>query len=248
MRTEISTAMLFSALLAMACAAQGNGASAPRGSSEDEEERFARLRARMANEQLAARGITDERVLAAMRKVRRHRFMPPEARPQAYEDSAVAIGFDQTISQPYVVAFMTQALEIRPGEKVLEIGTGSGYQAAVLAEMGAKVWSIEIICELAQRAEAALEAESYGSVRVRCGDGYKGWPEEAPFDAVVVTAAPPEVPTALVEQLKPGGRLIAPVGVAWQNLRLVRKGMDGKTTQKDVLPVRFVPMVKGKEN
>jgi protein-L-isoaspartate(D-aspartate) O-methyltransferase len=191
-------------------------------------------------------GIRDERILTAMNKVRRHRFIPApfRERSSAYGDHPCPIGHGQTISQPYIVAYMTEKLALKSGEKVLEIGTGSGYQAAVLAELGAKVYTIEILAPLAEHARKALADEGCGAVQVRTGDGYKGWPEQAPFDAVIVTCAPDDVPQALVDQLKEGGRMIIPVGAWGQRLVLLRK-TRGKVEKFDDLPVRFVPMVKG---
>jgi protein-L-isoaspartate(D-aspartate) O-methyltransferase len=205
---------------------------------------YAAARARMVREQIAARGVTDPRVLGAMGRVPRHEFIPLGARSQAYEDWPLPIGHGQTISQPYVVAFMTAALEPRPGERVLEIGTGSGYQAAVLSELVAEVFSVEVVAPLAQRAETDLKRLRYGHVKVRAGDGYLGWPEAAPFDAIIVTCAPDHVPQALVDQLKMGGRMILPVGPprGAQELYLLRKTPKGLERQA-VLPVRFVPMV-----
>ncbi|MDP1830989.1 MAG: protein-L-isoaspartate(D-aspartate) O-methyltransferase [Geothrix sp.] len=215
-----------------------------------EEAAFAAARARMVKEQIAARGITKARVLSAMAQVPRHEFIPKAARAQAYEDWPLPIGHGQTISQPYIVAFMTAALDPEPGDRVLEIGTGSGYQAAVLSGLVAEVFSIEIVAPLARRAEADLQRLGYGNVRVRAGDGHLGWPEAAPFDAIIVTCAPEQVPPALVDQLKAGGRMIVPVGSTWgaQELYLLRKTPGGLERQA-VLPVRFVPMVtapKGK--
>ncbi len=190
---------------------------------------------------IEGRGIRDPRVLAAMRAVERHRFVPEGVRSQAYEDRALPIGFRQTISQPYVVAFMTEALELEPHERVLEVGTGSGYQAAVLAELVAEVYSIEIVAELAERAGRTLAELGYDNVEVRAGDGYRGWPEHAPFDAIIVTAAPDHVPPALVEQLAMGGRMIVPVGDRNQELVLLERTTTG-LDERRVLPVRFVPM------
>jgi protein-L-isoaspartate(D-aspartate) O-methyltransferase len=190
--------------------------------------------------QIEARGVEDPAVLAAMRAVPRHEFVPPDRRRDAYRDSPLPIGHGQTISQPYVVAFMTQALQLRAGEKVLEIGTGSGYQAAVLARLGCVVFSIEIVAPLAETAAATLRATGH-DVQVRAGDGYRGWPEAAPFDAVIVTAAPDHVPRPLVDQLRVGGRMILPVGEQSQDLVLLEKTATG-TTERRVLPVRFVPM------
>lgn len=205
---------------------------------------FATSRAWMVREQIAARGITDGRVLAAMARVPRHEFVPLGRRSVAYEDGPLPIGHGQTISQPYIVAFMTAALDPKPGDRVLEIGTGSGYQAAVLSGLVAEVYSIEIVEPLAQRAEADLKRLGYGNVKVRAGDGYRGWPEAAPFDAIIVTCAPEHVPQALVDQLKVGGRMMVPVGPTdgAQELYLLRKRPGGLETRA-VLPVRFVPMV-----
>lgn len=200
------------------------------------------LREEMVRTQIERRGVQDARVLEAMRRVPRERFVPVENRSLAYSDGPLPIGWDQTISQPYIVAFMTELLDVRPGVRVLEIGTGSGYQAAVLAELGAEVYSIEVIDPLAARAAHVLDELGY-AVHVRVGDGYRGWPEEAPFDRIILTAAPPQLPGALVDQLAPGGRLIAPVGTMWQNLDLVTKAADGTTTVEQVMGVQFVPMV-----
>jgi protein-L-isoaspartate(D-aspartate) O-methyltransferase len=207
------------------------------------EDPWAKPRARMVDEQIAARGIADARVLDAMRRVPRHELMPAEVRDQAYEDHPVPIGFDQTISQPYIVAVMTEAAKVEPGDRVLEVGTGSGYQAAVLAELGADVYSIEIVEPLAQRTAVDLERIGYGRIHLRTGDGYRGWPDAAPFDAVIVTAAPPEVPAPLIEQLAVGGRLVIPVGEdgGVQELRVITRTADGSTTET-LFPVRFVPM------
>jgi protein-L-isoaspartate(D-aspartate) O-methyltransferase len=198
-------------------------------------------RERMLAEQIAARGVADARVLAAMRKVPRHEFVPADVRARAYDDSPLAIGHDQTISQPYIVALMTELAALGPGARVLEIGTGSGYQAAVLAEVAGAVYTIEILAPLARRAEATLSRLGYGRVHVRQGDGYRGWPEAAPFDAIVVTAAAPKVPPALLEQLADGGRLVMPVGDREQHLEVHRR-RGGRIEVKTVLPVRFVPL------
>ena len=205
---------------------------------------FAIPRQRMVTEQLAGPGgnITNALVLAAMRKVPRHEFVPERLRAQAYWDCPLPIGYDQTISQPFIVAFMTEQLEPKPSDKVLEVGTGSGYQAAVLAEVTAKVYTIEIIEGLAERAEATLKRLGYTNVFVRAGDGYKGWPEAAPFDAIIVTCAPENVPPPLVAQLKEGGRMIIPVGSAWNQELVLLRRQDGKLERSAVLPVRFVPM------
>lgn len=210
-----------------------------------EEPAFEAARARMVRDQLVSRGIRDARVLAALGKVPRQEFVPAPLRAEAYEDGPLPIGHGQTISQPYVVAFMTEALVLRPRDRVLEIGTGSGYQAAVLAWLVAEVFSVELLEPLARRAEATLQRLGYANVKVRAGDGYLGWPEAAPFDAIIVTCAPDQVPEALVEQLKVGGRMIVPVGSqgAAQELVLLRK-QPGRLERQAVLPVRFVPMVK----
>jgi protein-L-isoaspartate(D-aspartate) O-methyltransferase len=195
----------------------------------------------MVSRQIAARGIEDDGVLAAMRKVPRHAFVPDEYQGYAYADQPLPIGHDQTISQPYIVALMTELAGVRSGSRVLEVGTGSGYQAAVLAAMGCRVYSMEIIEPLARQAADLLEAQGYAGVSVRAGDGYAGWPEEAPFDAILITAAPPRIPELLVEQLKPGGRLVVPLGDRFQELTVVTRTETGMETEP-VLPVRFVPM------
>lgn len=191
-------------------------------------------------------GVTDDRVLRAMRSVPRHEFVPEELRRLAYVNRPLPIGHGQTISQPYVVARMTELLELAPGEKVLEVGTGSGYQAAVLAELTDAVYSIEIVGELARTARQRLRRLGYDSVTVRHGDGYEGWPDEAPFEAIIVTAAPERVPDALVEQLARGGRMVLPVGPEGgrQVLTVVRKTVDGRVEREEVSVVRFVPMVR----
>lgn len=201
-------------------------------------------RRRMVEAQLQARDITDERVLEAMRTVPRHRFMPDEMSSRAYDDTPLPIGYDQTISQPYIVAFMTQALDVGPEDVVLEIGTGSGYQAAVLSALAKMVYSIEILEPLADRAKTTLATLGYANVEVRAGNGYLGWPEHAPYDRIIVTAAPAEVPPALAEQLKVGGLMAIPVGTVDQQLRVLRKTPRALELVR-TLPVRFVPMVGG---
>ena len=199
----------------------------------------------MVELQLRGRGITDSRVLAAMGKVPRHRFVPAAFSSLAYGDHPLPIGADQTISQPYIVALMTQWAAIKPGDKVLEVGTGSGYQAAVLAELTDQVFSLEIRPELARQAAARLRELGYSQVQVKCGDGYLGWPEEAPFDAILVTAAAPKAPRALEEQLKEGGRLVIPLGNPGGAQTLVRlRKSGGKFTEEESLAVRFVPLVR----
>ena len=199
-------------------------------------------RARMVEEQLKARDIRDQRVLSAMLGVPRHLFIPESARGGAYGDFPVPIGHGQTISQPYIVAFMTEALNVAPEHRVLEIGTGSGYQAAILSVLAKEVFTVEIVDALAKRARATLADLGYRNVHVRSGNGYLGWSEHAPYDRIIVTAAPPEVPSALVEQLKVGGLMAIPVGVGDQELRIMRRGSTGMETIA-TLPVRFVPMV-----
>jgi protein-L-isoaspartate(D-aspartate) O-methyltransferase len=183
-------------------------------------------------------------VMEAMGRVQRHRLVPAADQPNAYKNRPVAIGHGQTISQPFIVALMTDLLDVKPGDKVLEVGTGSGYQAAILAELGAKVFTIEIVEPLAREAALRLKELGYTSIVTRIGDGYRGWREEAPFDSIIVTAAPREVPPALIEQLKPGGKLVIPVGETGgaQTLYLIEKQSDGKTVRQPVLGVRFVPL------
>ena len=209
---------------------------------------FAAERERMVRTQIQERDVRNPAVLRVMRLVPRHLFIPEAVRAQAYEDHPVPVGYGQTISQPYIVGLMTELLEPRKDSKVLEIGTGSGYQAAVLSGLVQQLFSIEIVPELARSSAALLDKLGYRNVTVRWGDGYKGWPEQAPFDRIIVTAAPPELPKALLDQLKPGGKLVAPVGstVFGQDLIVVDKTPDGKLRRRSVIPVMFVPMVKGK--
>ena len=221
-------------LVLAACAQAGVGLQ--RGAGDFEAERL-----RMVEEQLEARDIRAARVLDAMRRVPRHLFVPASLRTQAYDDSPLPIGFEQTISQPYIVAFMTQALDVQPNHLVLEIGTGSGYQAAVLGLLAKQVYTIEIVAPLADRARGALSALGYRNIEVRTGNGYLGWPEHAPYDRVMVTAAPDEVPPALVQQLKTGGLMAIPVGNVTQQLLILRRTTTGMETLS-TLPVRFVPM------
>ena len=205
----------------------------------------------MIEEQIVSRGIKDPKVVGAMEKVPRHLFIPEETRRASYEDAPVPIGYGQTISQPYIVALMTESLGLEPGQKVLEIGTGSGYQAAILKELGADIFTIEIIPELARFARANLNRAGYPGVKVKTGNGHEGWKEAAPFDAILVTCAPENIPVALTEQLKEGGKIVIPVGREnqIQELILVKKA-DGNFIRQSLAPVRFVPMVnedKGRE-
>ena len=208
------------------------------------EEAYRQRRERMVSNQIEGRAVSDRQVLEAMRSVPRHEFVPENYRNRAYSDRPLPIGFGQTISQPYIVAYMTGVLELEQGEKVLEIGTGSGYQAAVLAEITREVYSIEIIDELAERAEGALEENGYGYVRTRRGDGYYGWEARAPFDAIIVTAAAGHIPPPLISQLENGGRMVIPVGGVYepQTLMLVTKTDEGEVRTERLLMVRFVPM------
>ena len=196
---------------------------------------------RMVEQQLLSRGITDPRVIDAMERVPRQQFVPSDQRPWAFEDRPLPIGYRQTISQPYIVAFMTQALNLDSDARLLEIGTGSGYQTAVLAEVARQVYSIEIVPELADQAKKTLSELGYQNVHLREGDGYMGWTEHAPFDAIMVTAAPDHIPQPLVDQLAVGGRMIIPVGESRQALILLTRTERG-VTEETVLPVRFVPM------
>ena len=205
------------------------------------------LRWSMVERQIAGRGVEAPAVLHALRKVPRHLFVPSEHAAAAYDDHPLPIGYDQTISQPYIVAFMTELLDLNPESKVLEIGTGSGYQAAVLAEVAGAVFSIEIVEPLAERSSELLSRLGYTNVTVRAGDGYQGWAEEAPFDAIILTAAPPSIPPPLLEQLGENGRLIAPVGRVDQELILITKGPGG-LERRDLIPVRFVPMTGEAQN
>ena len=195
----------------------------------------------MVAQQIRGRDIRDPRVLEAMERVQRHLFMPEAVRADAYGDHPVSIGYGQTISQPYIVGFMSEALQLEPGHKVLEIGTGSGYQAAILGELAREVYTIEIVEPLAESARTTLAQLGYKNVHVRAGNGYAGWPEQAPFDRIMVTAAPDEVPPALVEQLKVGGLMAIPVGTFAQELRIMKRTATGMDTLQ-TLPVRFVPM------
>ena len=199
----------------------------------------------MVDEQIIPRDVTDPSVLQAMRRVPRHEFVPPEYLDQSYEDHPLPIGYGQTISQPFIVAYMSESCALKPGDRVLEIGTGSGYQAAILADMGMEVYSIEIVPELAEQAEARLKRLGY-TAQVRAGDGYYGWPEAAPFDAIIVTAAPDHVPQPLIEQLKPGGRLVVPIGPvgAIQTLWQFTLAEGDQVSARNLGAVRFVPLTR----
>ncbi len=232
-----------SLLLAVGLVAPGLAAPAQSQTAE----RWREARERLVTQHLIPQGIRDSLTLAAMRTVPRHEFVPGDQRAWAYADTPLPIGHEQTISQPAVVAFMTEAVRPRPGLRVLEVGTGSGYQAAVLAATGARVWSIEIFRVLADQARARLDRLGYDRVQVRHGDGYAGWPEAAPFGAIVVTAGADSIPPALIEQLAPGGRLVMPVGdpYADQRLVLLEKDPAGRIASRALLPVRFVPLLRG---
>lgn len=239
--------LLFAMLVlatAVSCAeAPDEADSRPQANTQQiDESGHSRSRMRMVEQHLAGRDIENERVLAAMKRVPRHRFVPEELQHRAYSDSPLPIGDGQTISQPYVVALMTQLAEPDAEDKALDIGTGSGYQAAVLAELVDEVYSLEIVEPLATEARERLETLGYENVIVRQGDGYRGWPEEAPFDIIIVAAAPGKVPQPLVEQLAPGGKMVIPVGNWFQNLLLIEKATDGTVSRQKLTPVSFVPM------
>ncbi|WP_029037271.1 protein-L-isoaspartate(D-aspartate) O-methyltransferase [Salinimicrobium xinjiangense] len=211
-----------------------------------EQDRYQQQREKMVKQHLASRGIDNQHVLKAMRNVERHKLVPPNMERFAYEDRPLPIGKGQTISQPFIVAYMTQTIDPRPGMKVLEIGTGSGYQAAVLAEIVDEVYTIETVESLAETAKKNLTQMGYDNIHFRVGDGFYGWEEHAPFDAIIVTAAPKEIPPRLAEQLKVGGKMVIPVGPtsATQELRLVEKQKNGELKVKNLMPVRFVPFTR----
>ena len=242
MRCVQTAAVTALALLAPACGSDGAGGD------REQEDAFRAERILMVRNQIERRGIRDEAVLRAMQTVPREQFVPASEQSRAYSDRPLPIGEGQTISQPYIVALMSSLARITPGQRVLEIGTGSGYQAAVLAELEAEVFSIELLPGIAARAETTLRGLGYDAINLRVGDGYLGWPEAAPFDRIVVTAAPPEIPPALLEQLAPGGRLVAPVGPdPWsQRLVVAARTEDGGINVQDHGGVAFVPMVPGK--
>ncbi len=239
LQAKVAACLIAAGLALLSCAGEagpdsGRPPAATSGAMEE-------LRMRMVEEQIAARGISNEAVLEAFRKVPRHLFVPPSVRPLAYADGAQSIGLGQTISQPYIVALMTDLARPSPDARVLEVGTGSGYQAAILGELFGDVYTIEILPELGRRAERTLAEQQYANIRVRIGDGYDGWPEEAPFDAIVVTAAPSTIPRPLMEQLAQGGRLVIPVGSGSQDLVVLTRDGDGYRREL-VTGVRFVPM------
>ena len=228
-------AVLLTAVFFMAGPAQG----------AEESDRYIQARERMVRSQIAARGVKDSRVLAAMRSVPRHMFVPDRYHDQSYEDYPLPIGLGQTISQPYIVAFMTELLKLGPDDRVFELGTGSGYQAAVASRVAGAVYTMEIYQLLADAATQRLTSLGYSNVHVRGGDGYFGWKEEAPFDAIIVTAAADHIPPPLINQLKPGGRLIIPLGNPFtvQQLVLVTRDSEGQVTERPIIPVRFVPLL-----
>jgi protein-L-isoaspartate(D-aspartate) O-methyltransferase len=213
------------------------------------QESFEQLRQTMVERQLVSRGIADRRVLDALRRVPRHLFVPEQFRRLAYEDHPLPIGLEQTISQPYIVALMTELARVANDHTVLEIGTGSGYQAAVLSVLARRVYTIEYLAPLGEAARKRLAELGYNNVEVKIGDGYQGWPERQPFDAILVTAASEEVPQPLIDQLKPGGRLVIPVGRQGdtQMLQVLEKDSRGKIARRNTIPVRFVPLVKGQD-
>jgi protein-L-isoaspartate(D-aspartate) O-methyltransferase len=231
-------------LLSLALAAAGGCGSRREGKAvqSTQNDADARRRATMVETQIAARGVRDPRVLAAMRKVPRHLFVEPSERVRAYEDHPLPIAGSQTISQPYIVALMTELLALPEHARVLEIGTGSGYQSAVLGEIADDVYSIEILPELARASAQKLAELGYKNVTVKEGDGYRGWPEHAPFDGIIVTAAPESVPQPLIEQLAPGGRMVIPVGTFFQELKVFTREPNGRISERSIIPVRFVPM------
>lgn len=230
---NIQAPLLVMAILIIACGKENR--------MKPSSEKLELLRNNMVEGQIIARGVKDPLVIKAMRTVPRHLFIPDDNPSYAYLDEPRPIGEGQTISQPYIVAFMTEQLKLKPNDKVLEIGTGSGYQAAILAQIVDSVYTIEIIPELAQRAKEVIKELNYNNVVVIEGDGYNGWPSKAPFDAIIVTAAPSKIPPPLLEQLKDGGRMVLPVGEYVQELVVVNKNKNG-ISMENVLPVRFVPM------
>jgi len=241
LRKALGLACVFAALGCAGTEGREARPAAP-GPGQEEKDVHTLRRSGMLERQIKSRGIRNPHVLRAMSEVPRHEFVPPALKDRAYDDNALPIGSGQTISQPYIVALMTQLAGVEPGDRVLDVGTGSGYQAAVLAEIVERVYSIEILPDLAREAERRLTRLGYDNVVVKEGDGWKGWPEHAPFDAIVLAAAPAEVPPPLVEQLAPGGRLVLPVGNYYQEIVLVTKNEDGTISRRSDIPVRFVPM------
>lgn len=233
--------VLFMGALSFCHSPGGKRSESGKKGEETEEDIYTSRRLEMVEEQIVTRGVSDSLTLKSMRKVPRHLFIPESLRKYAYYDEPLPIGEDQTISQPYIVAIMTELLQLKGGEKVLEIGTGSGYQAAILAEIAAEVYTIEIVDILCESARELLGEMGYQNIQVRCADGYQGWPEAAPFDAVIVTAAPDHIPQPLVDQLKIGGRLVLPVGDGYQELVRITRTKSG-TKRENIIPVRFVPM------
>ena len=229
------------AALVIALSLGSSGCASETAPADDTDSTYAGQRDRMVERQLEAREIADSAVLRAMRQVPRHHFVPERYRESSYSDNPLPIGAGQTISQPYIVAKMTELADVSSDDRVLEIGTGSGYQAAVLAELTDTVFTIEIIESLGKRADSTLHELGYKNVFVRIGDGYAGWPEKAPFDVILLTAAPPEIPQPLLDQLADGGRMVAPVGTDWQELLLIERNGE-QITRRTIIPVRFVPM------
>ena len=246
--SRASITLLFGCVLLL-CLAGCAGELAPNSSriqgasSNSSIEQFELQRQQMVEFQIRERGIEDERVLAAMSKVPRHQFVDSPWKDFAYSDRPLPIGYQQTISQPYIVAYMSETAEISPEAKVLEIGTGSGYQAAILGEIAKEVYSIEIIPQLAQRARQTLAQLGYENIEVKTGDGYQGWPEHAPYDAIIVTAAPEKIPQALIEQLATNGKMVIPVGSWYQEIVVLTK-TEERIIEKKTIPVRFVPMIR----
>ena len=236
--------LFFLLLTLLACqdlASSENSIPAVEEQSEPVQDKYSKQRRDMVEQQIRARGVNDDEVLKAMRKVPRHLFVPEPQRRSAYADTPLPIGLNQTISQPFIVAYMTEAADISGKDKVLEIGTGSGYQAAILGEIAREVYTIEIVPELARRSGSLLKELGYKNVFAKEGNGYLGWPEHAPFDAIIVTAAPDEVPKPLIDQLAVGGTMVIPVGTSYQEMTLITKTKKG-VTEKRTIPVRFVPM------
>jgi protein-L-isoaspartate(D-aspartate) O-methyltransferase len=226
-------------VLILSCSSRQKNVPSPQNYQE---EWWKQKAEQMVNSQIISRGVTDNRVIEIMRITPRHLFVPENVVDYAYNDSPLPIGYGQTISQPYIVALMTELLNLKGNEKVLEIGTGSGYQAAILSQLTDSCFSIEVVRELAEISSSRLRDLGYGNVVVRWGDGYKGWPDHAPFDAIIITAAPEKIPEDLINQLKTGGKMVVPVGTLYQNLLVIIKTNKGYQ-QRNIIPVRFVPMV-----